>query len=916
MKSIKRLAVMVAVILVVLCLSALVSCDGNTDDSTNPTTNSTTTPSTNSNNSGDNSTNSTNDDNGNTDKENPNMVTVKVVDQNGKGIKGANIQICQGETCFFKPIITGANGVGEREYELNGERLKAKINSIDGMEDYLTPGTTGYVYFNSGERELTIVVKKVTIEVFDQDGKGIEAAKIKLSQGDEAFLEELITDADGIASGFIASNGEEISAVVTEILSGGNYKLSNEATMFGIGVYQGTITVNKLSAYTVKLTTMFGTGIKDAKVELFDVEKNRKQKTAYTDENGLVKFENVTPGEYYVKVSHESPSYVITTESVDGKYMFGNSTSLILEVIDLPAIQYSVTLSDKAAGLTVLLLDKDNEIVWESTTDENGTAYLTASNGDYVAVVASNDGTYYSPVYFEYNKTASGTSTKSDAKAGSSEETPILLYSNEVEYSFASNEVVWFKILNAHKKSIVINSTFSYYSVLYNSGDSMLCSNYGAGTTTTALDNTDCGILECLRIAANEAGTASIYVIAPGTLSSPIDVTDSVNNTENSYVEENVPFDAYAITYYIYTANKNTVLSVAANGLSVLFNGENGIVDGERHLYPVNDGDSVIISIINDEENDVSKDITFSAGEEKTDYSVIVYADGSEAEGIVVILYKTTEDGLVEIARGTTLGNGEYIFEDIAYASNYVIKVEYPDGYTFAAEEEVYLGTSNVGYYYLGIIKTGAVDLPFDYDTINGQETASVPENGVVWYSVYVRPGTDTTFKLVANSENAVIVVYYSDTNDDGVVDMNDEPVGRSTVKNGVAEYSFATNNRLYKVAIMTLDTKAEEIELVYSQKTAGEGETPDMAIEITEPTTETVTVNGTVYYRYTGKTGKLTIAVSEGAKLQRVILSLDNDPVLEDVENNTIVIDDTQGDWIYFAITGEGEATLTVTVE
>ena len=114
----------------------------------------------------------------------------------------------------------------------------------------------------------------------------------------------------------------------------------------------------------------------------------------------------------------------------------------------------------------------------------------------------------------------------------------------------------------------------------------------------------------------------------------------------------------------------------------------------------------------------------------------------------------------------------------------------------------------------------------------------------------------------------------------------------------------------------MTADGSAETIELTYAQKEAAEGETPDTAIEIAESATVSSTVNGTVYYRFTGDACKLTVTVSEGVKLQRVTLSMDDEPVIEDAEGNVISIDDTMGDWIYFAITGEGEFQLSVTAE
>ena len=159
-------------------------------------------------------------------------------------------------------------------------------------------------------------------------------------------------------------------------------------------------------------------------------------------------------------------------------------------------------------------------------------------------------------------------------------------------------------------------------------------------------------------------------------------------------------------------------------------------------------------------------------------------------------------------------------------------------------------------------------------------------------------------------------MVFYGDTNDDGIVDINDEPVGVSTLDGDVAQYLFTSNDKLYKIAVVTANGQAEEIELTYSQLEAEAGETPDNAIEITESQNVTVTVNGTVYYRYTGDACKLTVTVNGEAVLKTVTLSMDSEPVLEDAEGNTIFVEDTRGDWIYFAISGEGSVELSVTVE
>ena len=437
MKGIKRIAMLVAVMLVALSMVAvLASCGGDdttgsSDDSTS-TTSSTTTPTTGSTGGGDGV------------EDNPNLVKVTVVDQNNKPIKGATVQICQGETCFAKPIVTGNDGVGTREYSsLGSERLKAKIQAINGNEDYLVPGEMGYVYFGEGEREITIKVRKVIVNVFDQNDKAVEGAAIQLYQGEHAFKDLIYTDADGIAYAFIAISGEDIGAQVTEILSGSGYELDNEIVYFDPGMYEATVLVSKLTTYSVKITTMLGKPIYNAKVELFDVAKNRKQKTAYTDESGIARFENMDPNEYYVKVTIESPAFKIITEASDGKYMFGNSYTLNIDVIELEKITYTVNAPESLNGYEVLVFDDRFDFVHEFLVIENGKVTFEASNGNYVVVVITQSSEYIKPVIFLKNDSAVAEVTVENAVAGADANHPIYLIGNN-GIAILPNEPMWY----------------------------------------------------------------------------------------------------------------------------------------------------------------------------------------------------------------------------------------------------------------------------------------------------------------------------------------------------------------------------------------------------------------------------------------------------------------------------------------
>ena len=917
MKNLKRIMLLVVVIMAVLSMTLLMSACG--DDEENPT------PPTSSSSGSSNTTNGSNPgDSSNTDDEkdeletNPNLVRVNVVDEKGKPVNGATVQICQGELCFSKPIKTGTDGTGTREYELDGSALKAKVIKIDGMTDYLTPGELGYIYFDSGSREITITIKKVTVNVFDSDGKAVEGAVVQLSQGEHILgaNTELVTDADGVAYGFVALSGEEIMVKVTEILSGGSYELDNEAVGFGIGVYDGTVTVQKLLAYVVKLSTMLGDNLADVKVQLFD-SKNRMRKTLTTDENGMVKFENVDPDTYYVKVVCNDPTYVIISEGVDGKYYFpAGSTTLNLDVAIVTDVTYEITVSNGLSGQTVKLYNKDSELIAFAETDENGVASIVAPYGEYYAVLDSE----YFAEYIQFTKDGnlSGTITVTDELAGSSEYSPIYLFDYDNISFDASSEFLWYEVVDYEGKLVVINLSSGAYIFGYN-----LISSIGGETETIVLNET--GIFNIGPHQSSADITVTLKV--PGTHSSPIDITENVTDAPSN-IDVSIKKDH--VSYYSYSASKDGVIKITVDpSVIISFEGVGqglSYGDGDKvvYIYPLCAGEGVIIGINSfdaeiGESVDLDATLSVAYGKENQSYTVLVLKEGEASQGTTVILYTKVNGELTEVARGTTDENGKYVFDGINYANSYVVKVEYPEGYTSTYEETAF-GTELTASVYMTTIKTGSVDLPFDFDTLGGEESITVNANSTVWYTVNVRPSNDgTKFTLSVNSANVVIKVYYSDTNGDDVIDENDTPVGISTVADGKAVYTFGSNNRVYKIAVSTENGEAEDVTLFYASKATAEGETVDNAIEITEAGKYSVSLDAScVYYRYTGEAATLTVTVEgENVTLKTVELSMDADPVIKDASGNTFTVI-TEGDWIYFAIesSAQAEVEFTVTAE
>ena len=145
MKSLKRIF---ATILMLCMVSALTACGGNAGGDTEKNTQ--------------NSQNeSTVDKNTETEKntevdDGKVVYKVTVVDEAGNPIVKAMVQVCEDGNCFA-PVFTDDNGVAEfKLVEKDGYSTKL-VKNPDGYEAV----ESDYVYFETGEKEVTLTVKKV-----------------------------------------------------------------------------------------------------------------------------------------------------------------------------------------------------------------------------------------------------------------------------------------------------------------------------------------------------------------------------------------------------------------------------------------------------------------------------------------------------------------------------------------------------------------------------------------------------------------------------------------------------------------------------------------------------------------------------------------------------------------------------------
>ena len=864
------------------------------------------------------------------DMSNPNMVKVTVVDQNGKGLSNAKVQICQGEACFASPIITGANGVGSREYknlDVSTEVLKAKVNSV---EEYGQYSYQGYVYFAAGSREITVTIRKVSVNVLDQNGKAVENASVQVYQGEHPFDNLLVTDEDGVASVVTAVGNEELSAVVTGLSEEDKdmYELSKDPVLFGKGVYDGTVTVSKLSTYSVKIATMLGINIENAKVELYNGETNKKQKTGYTDSKGIVRFENIKPTQYYVKVTIESPTYKIITESQDGKYYFADkATNLVLDAVQLDVIKYTVSGPKELAGAFVTVYDKNHlEYVIEEgvVLDENGKATISLPYGEYVVECFSWDiEDDIAPIIFTKDGVIDG-EFKILNNAGNEKSNPLYIVSG-FYYTFSGNGEVWFAIPFADGKVINISGDTGY----------VLSVSEGEITTEThsfnAIADENGMMLFSVKPSANEEMSLSFEVSAPGSYGAPFDLNELVGD-EIDGKTTNISVSGGQYIYYQYTPSKNGTLTITTShkNLFITIDGD-FLISGEATengyviSYPVTAGETIVFAAYAmDPETIEPVDIndgtlSFTYGEVKKDYTVEVYVEGELKQDITVILYAVDGEGnKVEVARATTDEQGVATFADVVYAKGYVASVETIENYEITGVAEPSFGAITAASVFMTHVKDGTLDYPYELDYESHSAAISVPQDGNVWFSINIMPGQSVLYTFVVNSANVQFNVYNADALEDGVIDENDIPYGTSQIVDGKATFTFGDNGRAYFINITTIDGNAEELECECVSKDLSEGESTDNPKAIAEAgsISETISAGKTVYYRYEDDDNvKLTITIEgEGVTLKKVELSMD-DTTITDAENNTIVIDSTMVTWIYFAVSADADASYTVTV-
>jgi hypothetical protein len=349
--------------------------------------------------------------------------------------------------------------------------------------------------------------------------------------------------------------------------------------------------------------------------------------------------------------------------------------------------------------------------------------------------------------------------------------------------------------------------------------------------------------------------------------------------------------------------------------------------EGVYCYYTMYEGDFIVFGVSAVDENDmpviVDSTVNITVGDVKKDYVVYTYVDLEAKAGIVVVLYKLNAETFEyeEVARGTTDEDGCFVFEGMDFANDsYMVSAVAPEKYE-VSEAWIYDGSLD-GYVYISHERDGSNEYPFGIDHETGEGTVNVLANGTTWLEVFVYPSFDgTLFQLFLNSENAQFTVYFGDTNEDGVVDEKDTPYGTSVLVDGKAMFTFNDNNRNFKIAISTVNGEAEEISYTYAQKEAEAGSTTDSAVEFEESTgyVADAAAGQTVYFRYTGMETSLKVEVIGGdVTLKRVEFSIGGEFELVDVENNTLVIEDTEYAWIYFVVIANSDTTyeLSITAE
>jgi LPXTG-motif cell wall-anchored protein/uncharacterized repeat protein (TIGR01451 family) len=316
-------------------------------------------------------------------------IKIKKLDQDGKVLQGAEFTLYDSNNNALKTVVSDKDGIIVFNDVLYGEYY---IKETKAPEGYVSSSDiikvsimeNGVVYYY--EVENTRIKGTIEIKKVDNNGNVLEGAEFTLYDKDGKAIVTAISDANGIARFEAVDYGRY---TIKETRAPEGYNISDEilnvevnGTETGKTYKAGTITDTKIkAAIKIKKLDQDGKVLQGAEFTLYDSNNNALE-TVVSDKDGVIVFNDVIYGDYYIKETKAPDGYVASSDIIKVSiiengvvYYYEVENTRIKGTIEIKKVDNNGNVLE---GAEFTLYDKDSKAIVTAISDANGIARFEA----------------------------------------------------------------------------------------------------------------------------------------------------------------------------------------------------------------------------------------------------------------------------------------------------------------------------------------------------------------------------------------------------------------------------------------------------------------------------------------------------------------------------------------------------------
>ncbi|MBQ8177956.1 MAG: Ig-like domain-containing protein, partial [Clostridia bacterium] len=346
---------------------------------------------------------------GNTDTPaNTETYTFTLKDQNGAGVPDAIIEFTVNGK---NPVSATTDATGVATANLAKDAILVQAEIVDWSSKYIIDETGPFTYEDTKSYVYDDAIKQneYVITVVDNAGAPVEGALVQLCFGSicktpkatsklgkaTILATEEVTNAyvsiNSLPNGYSLQNGGKLNdGSIMDYAKYTNFNTNNEIQ----------IVVDKLNVVTVTVGDLFGSKIKDIKVDIYRDADDSFVTSAISDADGKVEF--VLPVDvYYFKAAHKdnNPTYTWVRHEEGMQEITASSVSTSFVIKSEVTYTFNATRTNSEYGfdgVSIRLLNRLFEEVYVASTEGYANADFDA-NG--VATLVAPYDVYYAEVY-------------------------------------------------------------------------------------------------------------------------------------------------------------------------------------------------------------------------------------------------------------------------------------------------------------------------------------------------------------------------------------------------------------------------------------------------------------------------------------------------------------------------------------